>query len=139
MIFYSHYKKIRRERKIALEDISKRTKIDVIYLKFIESGKFAEIPAIYIKLFFKAYINKIGCDIDEALDAVDTDKVEPHDDFEDREDKDIDNDGDTDDSDEYLHKKRQAITKAVKKESKSLKDVGGVVNIPSLGAMIKGK
>ena len=70
MIFYSHYKKIRRERKIALEDISKRTKIDVKYLKFIESGKFAEIPAIYIKLFFKAYINEIGCDIDEALESL---------------------------------------------------------------------
>jgi len=78
-------------------------------------------------------------DIDEALDPVDTDKVEPHDDFEDREDKDIDNDGDTDDSDEYLHKKRQAITKAVKKESKSLKDVGGVVGIPALGDMIRRK
>ena len=79
-------------------------------------------------------------DIDEALDPVDTDKVEPHDDFEDREDKDIDNDGDTDDSDEYLHKKRQAITKAVKKESKSLKDIeGGVVGIPALGDMIRRK
>jgi len=78
-------------------------------------------------------------DIDEALDPVDTDKVEPEDDFEDREDKDIDNDGDTDDSDEYIHNKRKAITKAVKKESKSLKDIGGVVGIPSLGAMIKGK
>ena len=78
-------------------------------------------------------------EIDEALDPVDTDKVEPEDDFEDREDKDIDNDGDTDDSDEYLHKKRQAITKAVKKESKSLKDIGGVVGIPALGDMIRGK
>ena len=78
-------------------------------------------------------------DIDEALDPVDTDKVEPEDDFEDREDKDIDNDGDSDDSDEYLHKKRQAITKSVKKESKSLKDVGGVVGIPSLGDMIRKK
>ena len=78
-------------------------------------------------------------DIDEALDPVDTDKVEPEDDFEDREDKDIDNDGDTDDSDEYIHNKRKAITKAVKKESKSLKDVGGVVGIPALGDMIRGK
>jgi len=78
-------------------------------------------------------------DIDEALDKVDPSKVEPEDDFKDREDKDIDNDGDTDDSDEYLHKKRQAITKAVKKESKSLKDVGGVVGIPALGDMIRGK
>ena len=67
MIFYSHYKKIRRERKISLEDISRRTKIDIKYLKFLESGKFAEIPSIYTKLFFKAYINEIGCDIDEAL------------------------------------------------------------------------
>ena len=78
-------------------------------------------------------------DIDEALDKVDPSKVEPEDDFKDREDKDIDNDGDTDDSDEYLHKKRQAISKAIKKESKSLKDVGGVVGIPALGDMIRRK
>ena len=70
MIFYSHYKKIRRERKIALEDISKRTKIDIKYLKSLESGKFAEIPGIYTELFFKAYINEIGCDIDEAIDSL---------------------------------------------------------------------
>ena len=56
-------------------------------------------------------------DIDEALDKVDPSKVEPEDDFEDREDKDIDNDGDTDDSDEYLKKRRDAVTKAVKNES----------------------
>ena len=73
-------------------------------------------------------------EIDEALDKVDTDEVEPEDDFEDREDKDIDNDGDSDDSDEYLHKKRKAITKAVKGEG-----IGGVVGIPSLGDMIRGK
>ena len=60
---------------------------------------------------------------------------------------DIDNDGDTDDSDEYLHKKRQAISKAVKstkegldkKPTKRLSDIGGVTGIPALGDMIKGK
>ena len=72
-------------------------------------------------------------EVEEKLDKVDPSKVEPEDDFKDREDKDIDNDGDVDDSDEYLHKKRQAITKAVKKESNSLKDIGGVVGIPALG------
>ena len=76
---------------------------------------------------------------EKELDKVDPSKVEPEDDFKDREDKDIDNDGDVDDSDEYLHKRRQAVTKAVKKESKSLKDVGGVVGIPSLGDMIRNK
>ena len=86
-------------------------------------------------------------DIDEALDKVDPSKVEPEDDFKDREDKDIDNDGDTDDSDEYLHKKRQAISKAIKstkegldkKPTKRLSDIGSVSGIPALGDMIKGK
>ena len=84
-------------------------------------------------------------DIDEGLDPVDTSKVEPDDDFEDRDDKDIDNDGDVDDSDEYLHKKRQAISKAVKstKEGlderpvKKLKDIGGVSSIPAFGDFFK--
>ena len=78
-------------------------------------------------------------EMEEKLDKVDPSKVEPGDDFKDREDKDIDNDGDVDDSDEYLHKKRQAISKAIKKESKSLKDIGGVVGIPALGDILKGK
>ena len=36
--------------------------------------------------------------------------------FKDRKDKDIDNDGDVDSSDKYLHKRRKAIGKAMKKE-----------------------
>tara|TARA_Y100001937_G_scaffold49055_1_gene68374 strand:- start:378 stop:1001 length:624 start_codon:yes stop_codon:yes gene_type:complete len=75
-------------------------------------------------------------EVEEKLDKVDPSKVEPGDDFEDREDKDIDNDGDTDDSDEYLHKKRQAISKAIKKESKG---IGGMIDIPALGDMIRKK
>lgn len=47
------------------------------------------------------------------------DKVNPkalEKDFDDREDKDIDNDGDTDKSDEYLHNRRKAVKTAMKKE-----------------------
>ena len=36
-------------------------------------------------------------------------------DFDDRKDKDIDNDGDVDDSDRFLHKRRKAISKAIDK------------------------
>jgi hypothetical protein len=76
-------------------------------------------------------------DIDESLQELDKpDEDELDGSFKDREDKDIDNDGDTDDSDEYLHKKRQAISKAIKKESKG---IGGVVGIPALGDILKGK
>ena len=56
-------------------------------------------------------------EIDEALDKVDHDELDG--DHDERDDKDIDNDGDVDDSDEFLHKKRQAISKAIKKKSKN--------------------
>ena len=37
--------------------------------------------------------------------------------FKDRKDKDIDNDGDVDSSDKYLHKRRKAVSKAISKEN----------------------
>jgi len=52
----------------------------------------------------------------EALDPVNPKAVKKK--FDDRKDKDIDNDGDTDASDKYLHKKRKAISKNVKKNGK---------------------
>ena len=67
MIFYNKYKKFRIENNIDLKDISKRTKIDLKYLRALEKGKFADIPPVYVKLFFKAYISEIGVDINEAL------------------------------------------------------------------------
>jgi hypothetical protein len=50
----------------------------------------------------------------KGLDAVQPKAVKKK--FDDRKDKDIDNDGDTDSSDEFLHKKRKAISKAMKDE-----------------------
>ena len=51
---------------------------------------------------------------EKNLDPVNKNAVKKK--FADRKDKDIDNDGDTDSSDEYLHKRRKAISKAMKKE-----------------------
>ena len=57
---------------------------------------------------------------DKSDDGEGMDKVQPKaikKKFADRKDKDIDNDGDVDSSDKYLHKRRQAVSKAIKKES----------------------
>ena len=62
-------------------------------------------------------------EMEEKLDAVG------------KEDSDIDNDGDVDDSDEYLKKRRAAISKAIKKQKSE--GIGGVVSIPSIGGLFK--
>ena len=49
------------------------------------------------------------------MDPVNKDAVKKK--FVDRKDKDIDNDGDVDSSDKFLHKRRKAISKAVKNEA----------------------
>ena len=48
--------------------------------------------------------------VESKLDPVNKDAVKKK--FDDRKDKDIDNDGDTDSTDKYLHKRRAAISKA---------------------------
>ena len=56
---------------------------------------------------------------DKSDDGEGLDKVQPKavkKKFDDRKDKDIDNDGDVDSSDEYLHKRRKAISKSTKEE-----------------------
>ena len=55
----------------------------------------------------------------DGMDKVDKKAVKKK--FDDRKDKDIDNDGDVDSSDEYLHKRRKAISK--NSESKGKKEV----------------
>ena len=68
---HKNLKSLRRERKIDLKAIEKRTKIDIEYLKAIESGKFEVLPSTYIRLFLKAYCVEIGADPVDALHQLD--------------------------------------------------------------------
>ena len=54
---------------------------------------------------------------EKKLDAVNPVAVKKK--FDDRKDKDIDNDGDVDSSDKYLHKRRKAVSKAIKGEAET--------------------
>ena len=56
---------------------------------------------------------------ESKLDPVNKDAVKKK--FDDRKDKDIDNDGDTDSTDKYLHKRRAAISKNIKEKAISTK------------------
>ena len=61
----------------------------------------------------------VGGKINEKLDAVNPKAAKKK--FDDRKDKDIDNDGDVDSSDKFLHKRRKAIGKAMKSEAEDFK------------------
>src|SRR5210317_1764684 len=52
--------------------------------------------------------------VESKLDPVNKDAVKKK--FDNRQDKDIDNDGDTDSTDKYLHKRRAAISKNIKED-----------------------
>ena len=57
-------------------------------------------------------------DEEKKLDKVNPKAVKK--DFDDRKDKDIDNDGDVDSTDKYLHKRRKAISKAINNQKESI-------------------
>ena len=60
--------------------------------------------------------------VEKKLAPVDKDAVKKK--FDDRKDKDIDNDGDVDSTDKYLHKRRKAVSKAIAKDKKEAYDIG---------------
>jgi len=79
-------------------------------------------PELNVRLERKTYFdNKPGSledaaakVVSEGLDPVN--KVAVKKKFDDRKDKDIDNDGDVDSTDKYLHKRRKAISKSMKED-----------------------
>ena len=76
---------------------------------------------------------------DKSDDGEGMDKVQPKSlkkKFKDRKDKDIDNDGDVDDSDRYLHRRRKAVSKAIKKEE-SISDIQSNKNLSMREALAK--
>ena len=79
-----------------------------------QQGKIKSLVDTIIDTYYKAETNKNDkSDDGEGMDAVQPKAVKKK--FKDRKDKDIDNDGDVDSSDKYLHKRRKAISKSMGK------------------------
>ena len=70
--FYKELKELRESRKISLDEISERTKINVQYLQDIEKGTFEDIETPYLRLFLRAYAEEIGSDAQRALEQLDS-------------------------------------------------------------------
>lgn len=68
--FYKELKALREERKIDLEEVHKRTKINIDYLKALEEGRFDILPLPYVRLFLRAYTVEVGGDPVQALDQL---------------------------------------------------------------------
>ena len=99
-------------------------------MKYLES-KTDSIEESILKIWEKAAKQAEDNTNDKSDDGEGLDKLQPKavkKKFKDRKDKDIDNDGDVDASDKYLHKRRKAVAKAIAKENL---DVGTPENTKS--------
>ena len=87
-------------------------------------ANYSAITAEDVKQILEKKIAPVEDNTNDASDDGDEmDKVQPKalkKKFDDRKDKDIDNDGDTDDSDEVIHAKRKAISKAIAKQDEGV-------------------
>ena len=70
--FYKELKELRLSKKISLEELETRTKINIKYLTAIEEGDFEILPIPYLRLFIRAYATEIGGDSDRSLDQLDS-------------------------------------------------------------------
>lgn len=65
--YWELLKKKRIQKKITLEDLNLKTKINVRYFEAIERGDFSTLPETYIRLFLKTYAQELGLDFEEIL------------------------------------------------------------------------
>lgn len=68
-------KNARESLKMAFWQASRKTKIPVNYLKYLESGKYDELPAdVYITAYLKKYAEVLKLDINQVLEQFKTEK-----------------------------------------------------------------
>ena len=66
--FSEELKSTRKKKKLTLDKIFNKTRIDIKYLEAIEDGNFSIMPDVYIRAFLKEYAKSIGQDENETLE-----------------------------------------------------------------------
>lgn len=64
--FFDNLKQVRQTKGLSLEEISRKSRLSLKYLEYIESGQFENLPKGYDRIFFKRYLKEIGEDKDEV-------------------------------------------------------------------------
>jgi cytoskeletal protein RodZ len=64
--FFENLKSIRVQKGLTLEEIAKKSRLDLKYLKMIENGELDNLPKGYDRIFFKRYLKEIEEDKDEV-------------------------------------------------------------------------
>ena len=109
-----------------LDEEGNITHYDVMFEHGLEQNVPVPTLNILVSEMHEHVINDEKNEINEKnLDPVNPVAVKKK--FKNRKDQDVDNDGDVDDSDKYLHKKRKAISKAVTKEHHQKDENGNVI------------
>ncbi len=68
-------KETRKKKKLSIDHIFTKTRIDRKYLSAIEDGDFSIMPEVYIRAFIKEYSKTIGLDSDDVLSKFDKAKA----------------------------------------------------------------
>ncbi len=69
--FAEELKKTRESKKITLQQIANKTKIDIKFLQAIEESKFDIMPDLYIRAFIKEYAQTIDLNPEETIKKFD--------------------------------------------------------------------
>ena len=69
--FSNNLKLIREEKRITLENINYKTRIDIKFLEAIEDGNFEVLPEVYVRAFIKEYAASLDLDGDTILKKYD--------------------------------------------------------------------
>lgn len=65
--FYENLKKKREEKGISLDEIHRKSRLSLEYLRAIEAGQIDKLPEGYERIYLKRYAKEIGLDEEEVL------------------------------------------------------------------------